>query len=827
MSRIYDRLLHWQRTYPIVFILISLILGGVCAKPAIKLLNTISTDLIHLLPGHYDSVRESDEIGKRFNSRSKLFVIVASPDVDANEKAILALNEYLEKDETVEKLEIEKRGYSFFEKSKPYLMDLEDLETARDNLKREIEKSKLSSLLIDFEDENGSNNKQENSFSDLVKKYQDKYAAGVASRYLRSDDGTVYAIGVVPKSADQGIGSLKRFGKHIEAMTAKFDFKQFSPNIEYGFAGAVKTRVEQYDILLEDLARSGAISGTCIFIALFFYYAMFIRAKTGRFWIIRQAFSSAVPVTLVFLPMIVSTFAAFAFCSLFFKQLNLVTSFLFSIIFGLGIDIGIHLLARYVQDRAAGIDMIQSHQDVMHHTAKSAATSVITTVASFYVMTLTDFRGFSEFGWIAGNGLLIALACYIVFFPPLFLLADRWGILAVNVQPEKRLKQKSQHQWIPKAGLWLAGFAILTAVSTFAAGNVEFEWNFEKLKIQIPEREFWREKLKLVFGRSNSPAAFLVQDEEEASKLTRELKLRKNRDKDSPTIDFIRSYYDIISPDQQKKRVVLAEIRKMLNDDFFNAAKPDKKKQIDDLIKMIDDSQPPQADSIPEDVNEVFWGNTGKHDKSLVLTFPMPDLQMDNGKNARAFYEDIADIKIGDKIYRGVSDSMIFAEVLKTLFRDAKVAVVLSYGLLGILVALHFRNSRHTLIVLGALACGIGWMLAIMNLTGIKLNFYNMIIIPAMIGMGEDNSVHVVDRFDEHGRSSIVYVLRTSGAAAFMASMTAIFGYGGLCFAHHPGLRSIGWMAIIGLGTCLLASLVLIPLLLQIFVKAKSKIEAA
>lgn len=170
---------------------------------------------------------------------------------------------------------------------------------------------------------------------------------------------------------------------------------------------------------------------------------------------------------------------------------------------------------------------------------------------------------------------------------------------------------------------------------------------------------------------------------------------------------------------------------------------------------------------------------------------------------------------------------MIFAEVLVTLFRDAKVAVVLSYGLLALLVAFHFRNKTRTAVVLGALACGIGWMLAIMDITGVKLNFYNMIIIPAMIGMGEDNSVHVVDRFDEHGRSSIMYVLRTSGAAAFMASATAIFGYGGLCFAHHPGLRSIGWMAIIGLGTCLLASLVLIPLLLQIFVKSEKKEQNA
>lgn len=94
-----------------------------------------------------------------------------------------------------------------------------------------------------------------------------------------------------------------------------------------------------------------------------------------------------------------------------------------------------------------------------------------------------------------------------------------------------------------------------------------------------------------------------------------------------------------------------------------------------------------------------------------------------------------------------------------------------------------------------------------------------MIIIPAMIGMGVDNSVHVVHRFDEIGRKSIINVLKTSGGAALMASLTTILGYSGMCFTRHPGLSSIGWMAIIGMGTCLLGSLVVLPLLLQLFLR--------
>ena len=114
-------------------------------------------------------------------------------------------------------------------------------------------------------------------------------------------------------------------------------------------------------------------------------------------------------------------------------------------------------------------------------------------------------------------------------------------------------------------------------------------------------------------------------------------------------------------------------------------------------------------------------------------------------------------------------------------------------------------------------------MFGLMSIFHLKLNFYNMIVIPAMIGMGEDNSVHVLDRYEEMGRVSVLDVLRTSGYAAFMASLITILGYAGLCFSHHPGLNSIGWMAIIGMGTCLLGSLVVLPLLLQIFLKPDGK----
>jgi hypothetical protein len=48
-----------------------------------------------------------------------------------------------------------------------------------------------------------------------------------------------------------------------------------------------------------------------------------------------------------------------------------------------------------------------------------------------------------------------------------------------------------------------------------------------------------------------------------------------------------------------------------------------------------------------------------------------------------------------------------------------------------------------------------------------------------------------------------------------MGSLTTMIGFGGLLLSFHPGLRSIGELAVIGIGMTLLAALVFLPSLLQ------------
>lgn len=825
MKKLIDKFLYIQNRYALLIVLVGVICSVLAFPRAIKLLGTIATDLIHLLPDNYPSVKYTDEVKKKFDRRSSLFLILNSPSQKTNFKAMKDLQVYLEKDAEVDYVAVKKRGFSYIEENKLMLVDLKDLYKIKSSLKDYIHKKKLGGLYIDFEDDTKTA-KDAVGFEELLKKYKEQFAEGVQSKYRQNADGTVYVLDIYPKSADSSLKYFKKFGEHIDQLVKKYDMSQYGKELKYGYAGAIKTRVDQYNALIEDLKQAGIFSGISIFLLLYLYFGWFLRSsKKGIGIIFKGSLWRLVPVLLVFGPMIMSTLFAFWFNAFFFSHLNVVTSFLFAIIFGLGVDIGIHLFARFVQDRSLGLSLEEAQKNVVVKTGLSALIAILTTVASFYVLIVTDFKGFSEFGWIAGNGLVIALATYMIFLPAMLVLVDRYHLLKFDPEVFKEKLEHEKRHWIPKGRAILITLLLIAGVSIFAAEGLEFEWNFSKLKMRIEHREAWKAKLKETTGRVNSPAVYLVENPIEARAIAKVIRHRQENDKDFDTINFYRSYYDMFPTDQDEKMVLLKEIDKLLADDALNALKKEDKKLVNDFRKEIKSAKKVRVTDVPKDMKEIFWGNTGITDTSVAYIQPLFHLELDNGNNAREFYHDVHHVNALGKDFYAISDSMIFAEVLIVLFRDAKLAISLAVLILFVLISAHFRDVKRTAIIFIGLACGIVWMLALMEIFDFKLNFYNMIIIPAMMGMGVDNSVHIVHRFDELKQRSIWEALKTSGGAALMASLTTILGYAGMCTVRHPGLQSIGWMAIIGMGTCLIGSLVVTPLLLQVVLGKDVAIE--
>jgi len=116
-------------------------------------------------------------------------------------------------------------------------------------------------------------------------------------------------------------------------------------------------------------------------------------------------------------------------------------------------------------------------------------------------------------------------------------------------------------------------------------------------------------------------------------------------------------------------------------------------------------------------------------------------------------------------------------------------------------------------------ALGFVITLALMRLLAIDLNFMNIIVLPMVFGLGVDDGIHFVHRLREDGARNPAVALTGAGRPIIVTSLTTMVGFGSLVLADNPGLRSIGHLALIGVGACLVCSVVTLPAVLLAFRK--------
>ncbi|HZF21302.1 MAG TPA: MMPL family transporter [Dongiaceae bacterium] len=99
------------------------------------------------------------------------------------------------------------------------------------------------------------------------------------------------------------------------------------------------------------------------------------------------------------------------------------TTFLFTIMLGVGTDYAIFLMARYREERIEGHDKAQAVQTSITWSGESIATSATTVIIAFGAMTLTSFILLRSIGVGLGFGVLIAVLVSLTLIPSLILIA--------------------------------------------------------------------------------------------------------------------------------------------------------------------------------------------------------------------------------------------------------------------------------------------------------------------------------------------------------------------------------------------------------------------
>jgi predicted RND superfamily exporter protein len=405
---------------------------------------------------------------------------------------------------------------------------------------------------------------------------------------------------------------------------------------------------------------------------------------------------------------------------------------------------------------------------------------------------------------------------YLVF-PALMVLSEKIHLYRIPSRREKKRNFEADHRF-RKPGLWLLAGMTATGVALYFSFQLQFEDDFSKLKADVSALEPVKVDIRKVFPLATDRAVVFVESIEDVAAVVEAVEGIMDRDADVSTIEQVQSIYSIVpsSEEQEARLEVIEQIQRQLDEaailieDFGGMDDA----RLDSLAKFseylgIGELEP---DDLPEALKLVY---TGVQDSGGYLVYIYNSKGTSKLGEAQAFVDDIREIKANGKTFYPATEAMIFVDMLNLMRGEAVTSIAAVLTCIIIMLILVYRNFASVAMTVMPILVGMILMFGIMGAFGIKLNIFNMIVLPTVLGIGVDNAIHILHRYKEEGRHNVLYALRTTGGAAFMTTLTTMLGFAGMLSASNEGLKSLGLVACIGLVSCMVASLTIFPALLQ------------
>jgi hypothetical protein len=631
--------------------------------------------------------------------------------------------------------------------------------------------------------------------------------------YNERKDGT--GLVVVARSPIPG-GDLAQTGPALARIEATVqEVRASRPEfaaVRVGYAGDMPTGFIEYGSVRSDLLGVGT-AGVAMILAAVWLYFMRVRALLVMGVTIAAALVWTLGVT-----------------DLVIGHLNVATGFLISIIAGNGINVGILYQSRYFEERRRGTPVADALRTTVQQTWQPTIIAAVASAASYLSLLVTGFRAFRDFGFIAATGMLLCWVVKTLMVPPLLVLLERRRLLddSSETGPLAGVRRFGMgygrvFAWlVPRAPGALLGLGVLLVVAG-AVGVVRYverdpmDYDLNAIE-NDPSRNtelhrVWDRVIEIL-GAGHEGMVVLTDTPEEAKEL--ESQLQADWDAappDAKPFSAIHSLWDMVPDDQAAKIPVLLEIGERLeraHERGFLSA--DEWRKVKDVLPP-DDLRPFGISDLPEALARPFSEKDRTRGR-LVVIEPEPSHSSDLRYLIRYSDSFRATRLPSGKVVYGSGRAVIFADILKAVVRDIRKAVALSLALSVLAVLVTFRHGgRHALTVLFALLVGVSGEAVFLYAADVKLNFLNFAALPITFGIGVDYAINVVQRYRADGSRDILAVLRTTGGAVVLCSLTTTLGYLALLGSHNRAIRSLGLIAVVGEVSCLFAAMTILPAL--------------
>ena len=639
--------------------------------------------------------------------------------------------------------------------------------------------------------------------------------------YYQTGEGKIYLLFIKPEKPPQNITFSKKLMMEVRHLE-NISLSEFSDQFE-DMPGSIKiSYTGGYPIAVSDEAttkRDIKVTLLTSFLSIMFLFGMSFRTWRVLFY--------------VGVSLVISLLWTLGFANVVFHRLNILTCVFSCVLMGLGIDFALHIVNRYFGEDKADLDIPHRLQQTFQEAGMGIVIGGITTAVAFYSIAISDFRGFKELGIVTGTGILfclvvmsLVLPCLLVFFSDKEISKRKITISGFGLMSLMKYLRKYP-------GVIIMTSLIIVCLLAILGTKINFDDNLRNFRPADSETFRLQDKVTRWLGGSMANTFLIVQGKSEAevmeinTSIYETLKELKN----SGIIAGIKSISQyLLSPSQQRKNI---KFIRQHPDDFdikrikkaFNTALEEngfeKLDLYDEYFESLSRAFSAEKLFFPSSLRgkefgkilNLFVFRKGNNFKTITYIAPSNDLwsRADTTRFKEMIIRELDEKGINRDSYTLTGPNLLTGDLKKLIINNLGSALWLACLCIITVLFIYYRSLKLLLLCVCPLMISLATLTGIMVIFRLDFNFFNIIVLPMIVGIGIDDGIHLTNTFRQSGHLEILEEMSRTGRAVVLTSLTTMAGFGSIALAHYPGLQSMGYVAIIGVSSCLIASIVVLP----------------
>lgn len=281
--------------------------------------------------------------------------------------------------------------------------------------------------------------------------------------------------------------------------------------------------------------------------------------------------------------LIIGIIWASIFAALSVHTLNLMTSMFAVVLAGLGIDFSIHIISLYTELRASGVPGAEAMRSTLVKAGPGVITGSLTTACAFLTLMISDTRGMSEFGLVAGGGLIACMLSAMIVLPSLLAFRDRIlakrsrrAVMTIGITFD--ILGSAAGGIARRPRVILIGGLIITIAAAFLASRLTFDYNYLNMEPEGLTSIILQDEMIDAFDISPDFVLVTAESVDEARELT-------SKARDFKSVGMVESISEYLPSEQQQqnRRRYIEEIRHNLT-----AAPDERPVSVSDIPMLIE-----------------------------------------------------------------------------------------------------------------------------------------------------------------------------------------------------------------------------------------------